>query len=411
MPELEPIRQPLVLRAVNSAAGALRRLGIEIASLEPASLMRAAVREAGLSDFGPGDFERGLGVIALSLESDARLTPIGRKGLRDFLINALVTRLQRTELRRTRPELFESELVPPLMLIGLPRSGTTLLHRLLALAPEARALRYYEVRHPIAPAGHDDRRERARREHRGMGWLAPGLDAKHFSAPDEAEECLFLFDSTMVSSSFWVAAPAYRYLEWYVEQDQRIPYRQYREHLQIFQAEQPTRRLTLKAPIHTANLGALLEAIPNVKLVQLHRDPAAALNSVNSLFYTLHRAVTDELDLSRLGRANFEFLARGIERNLEARKALAAERIVDVYYDELLADPLGVVRRIREHHGLGFDSEYAARIGAFMRDNPQHKHGKHRYSAADFGLDDREIRTRLAGYLEQFPGLLRDGSG
>ncbi len=411
MPELEPIRHPLALRAVNGAAGVLRRLGIEIASLEPDSLLRAAVREAGLDDFGPNDFLRGLRVCTLSLEADARLTPIGRKGLRDFLINALVTRLQRTELARTRPGLFETELVPPLMVIGLPRSGTTLLHRLLALAPEARALRYYEVRHPIAPAGRDDRRERARREHRGMAWLAPGLDHKHFSGPDEAEECLFLFDSTMVSSSFWVAAPVYRYLDWYLEQDQREPYRQYREHLQIFQAEQPTRRLTLKAPIHTANLRALREAIPNVKLVQLHRDPVAALNSVNSLFYTLHRAVTDELDLGRLGRANLEFLARGIERNLEARKALPRELIVDVYYDELLADPLGVVRRIREHHGLEFDSEHAARVEAFVRDNPQHKHGKHRYSAADFGLDDHEIRARFAGYLERFPRLLPDGGG
>ncbi|HVJ17811.1 MAG TPA: sulfotransferase, partial [Polyangiaceae bacterium] len=223
--------------------------------------------------------------------------------------------------------------------------------------------------------------------------------------PDEAEECLFLFDSTMVSSSFWVAAPAYRYLDWYTEQDQRGPYRQYREHLQIFQAEQPTRRLTLKAPIHTANLGALIEAVPNVRLVQLHRDPAQALNSVNSLFYTLHHAVSDELDLHKLGRANLEFMAHGIERNLAARDALAPGTLIDVYYDELVADPVGVVRRIREHHGLDFDADYAARIEAFVRANPQHKHGRHRYSSADFGLDDESIRARFASYLEQFPRL------
>jgi hypothetical protein len=409
MPELEPTRHPLAVRAVNGAAAALRRLGIEIASLEPASLLKAAQREAGLSDFGPRDFEQGLGVFTLSLEADARLTPIGRKGLRDFLINALVTRLQRTELRRTRPGLFSTELADPLMVIGLPRSGTTFLHRLLALAPEARPLRYFEVRHPIAPPGRDDRRERAQREHRGMAWLAPGLDAKHFSGPDEAEECLFLFDSTMVSSSFWVAAPAYRYLDWYLEQDQRGPYQQYREHLQIFQAEQPSRRLTLKAPIHTANLGALVEAVPSVRLVQLHRDPVQALNSVNSLFYTLHRAVSDELDIARLGRANLEFMVRGIERNLAARDALAPGTIVDVHYDDLVADPVGVVRRIREHHGLDFSAEYADRLAAFARDNPQHKHGRHRYSSADFGLSDDEIRARFARYLEQFPRLRTAG--
>jgi hypothetical protein len=297
------------------------------------------------------------------------------------------------------------------MVIGLPRSGTTLLHRLLALAPEARPLKYFEVRHPIAPPGRDDRRERARFEHKSMAWLAPGLDVKHFSAPDEAEECLFLFDSTLVSSSFWVAAPVYGYLEWYLSQDQREPYRQYREHLQLFQAEQPTRRLTLKAPVHTANLGALVAAVPNVKLVQLHRDPAASLNSVNSLFYTLHRAVSDEVDLQRMARANLDFLARGIERNLEARQALDPGALLDIRYDELVADPVGVVQKIRAHHGLDFTGEYEARLRAFMRDNPQHKHGRHRYSASDFGLDDGVIRARFERYLARFPELVRRGDG
>src|SRR5687768_16812846 len=126
---LEPRRHPLAVRAVNGAAAALRRLGVEFTSLEPASLLRAAVRETGLDDFGPPDFEQGLGVFTLSLTTDARLTPIGRKGLRDFLINALVTRLRRVELLRTHPHWFQSELVAPLVLIGLPRSGTTFLHR------------------------------------------------------------------------------------------------------------------------------------------------------------------------------------------------------------------------------------------------------------------------------------------
>ena len=405
MPELEPIRHSLAVRAVNGAAAALRRIGIEIAKLEPESLKRAAVRRAGVGDFGPDDFEPGLASFCRSLEHDARLTPIGRRGLRDFVINALVTRLQRVELRKRRPELFAAELVPPLIVVGLPRSGTTLLHRLLALAPEARPLRYFEVRHPIAPKGRDDRLERARFEHRSMAWLAPGLDAKHFSEPEAAEECLFLFDSTFVSSSFWVAAPVYGYLDWYLEQDQHGPYRQYREHLQIFQSEQPSRRLTLKAPVHTANLLALVAAVPNARLVQLHRDPAQALNSVNSLFYTLHRAVSDDLDLTRLGRANLEFLARGIERNLEARRALGESAIADVYYDDLVADPIGVVKRIREHHGLEFTDAYAAGLQAFLRDNPQHKHGKHRYSGADFGLDDDGIRARFQRYLERFPRL------
>jgi hypothetical protein len=410
MSGLASSRLPLSVRAVNRAAGALRRLGLPIGKLDQQSLRAAAVREAGCDDFGPADFEEGLAVFLESLERDANLTTIGRQGLRDFLINALATRLARVRLRRERPELFAAALPAPLMVIGLPRSGTTLLHRLLALAPEARALRYFEVRHPIPPRGRDDRRARAEREHRGMAWVAPDLDAKHFSTPDEPEECLFLFDGSFVSSSFWVAAPAYGYLDWYLAQDQREPYRQYRDHLQIFHAEQPERRLTLKAPIHTANLGALREAIPDVKLVQLHRDPVRAVCSVNSLFHTLHRAVSEPLDLQRVGRANLDFLARGIERNLEARRELPEAALIDVYYDELVADPIGVVRRIREFHGLGFTAEYEASLAAFMLRNPQHKHGKHTYAAGDFGLSDGQIRARFGAYLEAFPRL-REVSG
>jgi len=151
----------------------------------------------------------------------------------------------------------------------------------------------------------------------------------------------------------------------------------------------------------------LLAAIPNAKLVQLHRDPAPVLGSVNSLFYTLHRVVTERLDLVRLGRANLELIARGTQRHLAARRKLAPDAIVDVYYDELVRDPLNTVRTIYDRLGLSFSSEFERRLAEFVAKNPQNKHGRHRYSAGDFGLSDAEIRARLSDYIERFPKVLQ----
>ncbi|HEV8547993.1 MAG TPA: sulfotransferase, partial [Polyangiaceae bacterium] len=232
------------------------------------------------------------------------------------------------------------------------------------------------------------------------------LDAKHFSGPEAPEECLFLFDGSFVSATFWIAGPLYGYLDFYLAADQFGPYRTYREYLELFQAETPERRLTLKAPVHTAHVPALRAAVPEAHLVQCHRDPRPALASANSLFATLHRVVTEELDPARLGSANLDLVATGMDRLLAEREASRDDAIHDVYYDDLVADPVGTVRGVHERFGLPFDAEYAARLAAFVRDNPQHKHGQHRYSAEDFGLSDTAVLERFRAYVERFPKVL-----
>jgi len=394
---------PWPARVVNAAGRALRRHGQELVEFDVPLLLEEARQQARADDFGEPDFMPALRVLVESAERDANLSLLGRSGLRDAIVTSLAQRLLRVHRRLTHPNGSATTLVPPLIVIGLPRSGTTLLHRLLALAPEARALRYWELRRPLPPPGHDDRRAWAGSQQRAFKWLARGLDAKHFSGPEAPEECLFLFDSTLVSVTFWIAAPVFGYLDWYLAQDQRAPYRTYRELLELFQAETPERRLTLKAPVHTAHVPALRAAVPEAHLVQLHRDPRPALASMNSLFATLHRVVTERVDLGRMGHANLNFAATGMERLLDTRAGLPDGTIFDVYYAELVADPVGTVRAVRRHFDLSFDAEYEARLVAFMRENPQHRHGAHRYDARDFGLDDEQILGRFERYLERFP--------
>jgi hypothetical protein len=225
------------------------------------------VRQAGLSDFGEPDFEEPLAILCRSAEEDARLSLLGRMAVRDQITRALVTRLRRIDLRRKNPGIFSAPLTAPLIVLA-SRSGTTLLHRLLALASDARAIPMWQLQQPIAPPGPDRRREEAIAQVARIKKVAPELDAKHHIDADEPEECVFLLDSSLMSPSFWMFAPVYGYLSWLLDRDSHAAYRVYREHLQIFQAETPDLRLTLKAPAHTAGLEALLAAIPEAMIVQ-----------------------------------------------------------------------------------------------------------------------------------------------
>jgi hypothetical protein len=402
---------PWPARAANRTGALLRELGLALGDLDAAKMRAAAIALAGSDDFGDADFEPGLAAVVASAERDARLSLIGRLGIREAIVNALANRLLRVRARREAPQAFAEQLTPPLIVLGLPRSGTTLLHRLLALAPRARPLHYWELRRPLPAPDGDDRLSWARHQQRSFKWLARGLDAKHFSGPEAPEECLFLFDSSFVSATFWIAAPLYGYLDFYLDADQFGPYRSYREYLELFQAQTPGHRLTLKAPVHTAHVPALRAAVPEGLLIQLHRDPRPAVASANSLFETLHRVVTDELDYARLGHANLNLFATGIDRLLAARSALPDGTIHDVYYDDLVSDPVGTVRGIHEHFGLPFLAEYEARLGAFVRDNPRHKHGKHSYAAEDFGLTDDAVLARFGAYVERFPRVLSHATG
>jgi hypothetical protein len=398
---LTSVAHPLPIRVLNAAGAALQTAGVRLVPLTPEALVRRAVRKAGLADFGEPDFAEGLAVLCRSAEEDARLSLLGRLVLRDHVTDALVTRLRRIEARRRTPDVFRAPLVPPLIVLGLPRSGTTLLHRLLALDEAARAPLLWELQCPIPGPGPDRRREQALRRVARMRKAAPDLDAKHHVDADEPEEDVFLLDSSLSSPSFWMLAPVYGYLEWLLARDQRPAYRVYREHLQLLQAGSPKRRLTLKAPAHTGNLDALAEAVPEAIFVQAHRDPVTVTISVNSLFHTIHGLVTDAMDVRRMAAVNTELMATLLERGMAARATVAADRVCDVRYRALVADPIGTVRDIYHRADLPFTSAFATRMTRFLAERPAEKFGRHTYAAEDFGLSEERLRSRFRAYAER----------
>ena len=397
---------PTRVRFLNAVGRFLQAVNPPLTRFDEETVCKAAMKQTGLADFGDPHYREGLLRVLESAEDDANLHFIGRLATRDVIISGLANRLLLTEARKRTPDVFQRPLVPPIIILGLPRSGTTLLHRLLAADPMHRAVPLWELLRPL-PTGSsvngspDRRRQLVEQRLNSRLKLAPDLDRKHYVRADTPEECMWLLAATFVSVVFWVVAPVYGYLDWYSRQDSVKAYQEYYWLLQVLQAVDPTRRLTLKAPAHTGALAALLQTIPNALLIQTHRNPVTVCNSLNSLFYSLHGSVTERLDLPRMAEANIRLLENDIALNLATRDTYP-NTVFDVYYEQLVADPVGTVKGVYDHFGLAWSDVYEQRLHAHVRENPREKYGRHRYASDNFGQTDAAIAKRFVIYSERF---------
>lgn len=383
----------LGVRAFDGVGRGLGNLGLRGLSFDPDALRAAACRRSGLTDFGPWEYPDALEVACGSLEADATLTALGRIALWEHLVGALVTRLQ---LQRSRATGRSAPARPPIVVLGLPRSGTTYLHRLLVELPGNRGLRTWEIRRPLAPLRGLDRR---RQETAAALWvlraLAPDLDRKHELRADEVEECVGLFDPSLWTPTMWRLAPVRSYLSWWLAQDPVPAYRVYAELLA--RLEPSDARLVLKLPEHLGFVAALREVLPGVMIVQTHRDPVPVIASYNSLMGSVHGAVSWRDGAARDYAEALELWGVLADRNRADRAVLPAGAVFDVSYEALLADPEGVVRSLHGHFGLPYGEDHAGLIRRLVASRPQHVHGAHRYALEDGGLAAAQVRARFAG--------------
>jgi hypothetical protein len=364
------------------------------------SMLEDAARAAtGLDDFGDRYYASGLERLLDSLR-ESELTFLGRIMTQRSVLLALKQRLLITDLRRRDRRFFDRALPPPIIVTGLPRTGTTLLHRLLADDPALRAPILSEL---IAPIGTPSRltvrfnRLRLAAELFTLRRYTANLDAMHVSRPDMPEECMFAMSMSFRSMLFWTLSPCHAYMEWYAQASRAEKYADYRDILLLLQSHAPERRLVLKAPDHLGSVAELLEAVPEALVVVCHRRVPEALTSFNSLIYALHQSVSSAADPLRVARTNLLYFDAETRRYIEARRS-RAQRILEIDYEELIADPLAVIGRIYDRAGLAVTSDVERRFRAFIAANPKDRLGSHRYRASDFGQDDAMIAERLAHY-------------
>ncbi len=361
-------------------------------------------------DLGGEDFREPLGVLCETYDKSP-FDERGRKRNRRRLLGLLATRLRAQAALEKHPEILERELRAPMVLTGMPRSGTSALFNLLASDPAARALLLWETQFPdpaegLAPGQPDPRHEAVKAYYERAHERNPEFTRIHFASADTPEECVLLHAVTLHGVHHGVEVMLEPYASWYREQDLRPMYRGYKTLLQMLDWQRPGERWLLKAPAHMWAIEPLVESFPDVSIVWSHRDPLLCTASICSM---THAIPAGSLDLPKetLGPIVMDFYATSLERGLAARDRCDPARFVDVTHDDFVADSLGVVRRIYERFGLALGEQAEAAMQAHVAAHPKGEHGSHEYALAEWGLDADRVRERFAGYMERF-GL---GSG
>jgi hypothetical protein len=398
------LRKPAAVRAINAVGAVAGRAGLR-PQLDVESLIGAARKRTGLVDLGPQDFRVGLKVLVQSLEDEAHLTTIGRVAARKRIVGLLETRLRLVDHRTTHPEVAEERIERPLFVLGLPRTGTTVLYGMLASNPAMRSPASWEVARPFPPpTATEDPARIAQMDKDFAGFLkvAPGLDAIHPLGSRLPQECLALQAPQFLSYEFPTTFPVPSYWQWLREQDLTPAYEFERAFLQHLQSRHRGERWILKTPGHLMWLDTLLAVFPDALLVHTHRNPAAVLASVSSLMHGFRSAMSDSVDKHDVGREQLEAWTWGLSRTMAVRDRLGDDRVIDVQYDDTVNDPVGTVRRVYEHFGLERTPAVDDAVRGYLADNPRDKHGAHRYTLEEFGLDRDQVDSAFADYRERF---------
>lgn len=400
--------RPGLVSAVNALGRVLARGGIFSADLSEASLIRTARERTGLHHFGDDTFRVRMRVLLSSMEEEASLHPIGRWMVRENLIRILSNRLRLQAALDRHPEILEQELKGPVVIAGLQRTGTTVVHRLLATDPFFRFLRAWEAINPAplfplpSPDRTDPRIRLAMMAERGVRYLAPDFFAIHpIEATGPEEDCL-LFDY-----GFWSTVPEATmrvpsFSRWLERLDHTEAYLFFEKVLKTLSWQRPGRHWLLKTPQHLEHMDALINVFPSVRVIWTHRDPVTTLASFCSMICHSRGVFSDDIDPLEVGRHWSAKIERMIDLAISVREEVGQEYFMDVQYTELMADPMAQMRRIYEFVGLELDAEKKCRMEEWLRVNRQHKHGRHRYVLTDFGLDPVQVDSAFARYRDRF---------
>jgi hypothetical protein len=402
-------RRPTWVRAANALGRGAQAVGARLPRLDADALLADAMRRTGLDDFGDPAFREPLAIFSEALEAEAALTPLGRFVARHELRTLLENRLRIEETWKRQPEIERETVAAPIFVTGTGRSGTSILHELLAQDPRHRVLLSWEALHPCPPPTEegyeDDPRIRiADREVKLWERIAPIYRTMHENGARVPQECIYLtaheFASDLLSGNY--AVPSYA--AWLGKADLRVAYRTHQRLLKLLQSRRRRERWVLKAPSHLWSLEALLAVYPDARIVQTHRDPLAVIASMTSLMATLLWIRSDRVDPGALGPRTVRSVAFMLQRasELRDRGLLPPQQVHDVRYQDFLADPIAAVADVYDAFGVPFSAEAESRMRAYLAAKPQGRHGVHAWRFEDTGIDADEARERFAPYRERF---------
>ena len=378
--------------------------------MDTAQLIAHAQEATGLDDLGPATFRDGLDRLVDSLGSEARLNDVGRAAAPAVIGRYLANRLQIIDWHRRHPDMGAADVLPPVFMIGMGRTGTTILFDLLAQDPASRVPRTWEVDHPTPPpesATYETDRRIAEVQS-GIDMLMahqPGFMAMHPLGATLGQECISMTGCEFASLIFVSQFRLPTYQAWLTTEADLAPaYAFHRRFLQLLQWHHRGERWVLKSGAHQWSLPALVAAYPGARYVQTHRDPVRVVPSLATLFATVHRGMSDDVSLPLVAADWAESTLDALDRSVDAREGglIPPDRVVDVDYVGFLREPIGTIHRIYDHLGMELAPAAEARMRAFLAAHPADAHGVYRYSLADCGLDAGWIRERSRRYCDYF---------
>lgn len=368
-------------------------------------LHASATKACGLDDFGDDsdNYKEALAVLLDAYQRDADLTELGSKMQRFFVRNALVARLVSEAAFKQYPQHADVPIERPIFVTGLPRTGTTVIHRLLTADPRHQGLELWLAEFP---------QPRPPRETWSQNPVFAQLDAQfskaheenpdytglHYMTADEVEECWQLLRQSLHSVSYETLAHIPTYSRWLAQQDWTKPYQRHRRNLQLIGLNEPEKRWVLKNPSHLFALDALFATYPDALVIQCHRPAETIMASMCSLAQHTTQGWSNTFVGPTIGADELDTWARGLERFNAVRATQNPAQFCDVDYFELIADPIGIVESIYSHFGIELTDAARAAIGRTDEESKQGPRApKHTYSLADYGLTEQQVKDRFTG--------------
>jgi Sulfotransferase family len=383
-----------------------------VSALTAGEIVERAHALTDVDDPAPSHFLENLDAIVASMNDEAALNADGVQGMVGLMAVALRNRIEVDRYVADEPGVDDSVLAPPIVLTGLPRSGTTYFQYLFDQEPSLRMLRTWEGDRPAPPPAVDADSARSRREasmenaRRAREATGGKIDAMHLTDADGPQECLAILDQTFVNPGLLWTMSVSGYLDYLLHTaDLRAAYEHHARVLKLLQWGAPELRWALKWPCHLLALDAIADVHPGAKFVVTHRDPVQALASNCSLTHMLREGTSPNADPAQIGRDMLELVRQHVDRLVAfdvAQSAAGSDAIVHVDYYRLVDAPEAVMPEVFAGVGLEWTEQVDARVRTWREANPKGKRGAHEYHFDDYGLDRDAVIAAFAEYTERF---------
>ena len=404
---MHPIKRPALFTLFNRSGRLAESFGIRPFELRSSRILAKAHRVSGF-DFRDDGFEEGLENLIRSLQEEARLTTFGKFAMRNALQRSANSRFQVEKAISDNPAILDEPISDPVFIIGMPRSGTTILQAMLHRDTAHRSPLCWECLLPYPPPSPETYRgnpriDTIRKEFDIMFKLVPDLRKKHYMAADAPQECVGITALNFCSYQYLAQADLPSYDHWLSNgADQLQNLRWHKRFLQYLQSGgiRPVRWL-LKSPLHLLRVKELFEVYPDARIVMPHREPARFLASVASLIASTRSLYADHHDPVHTGQTLLRTWGGYLDRFLRDRETLDRENnFVDFHFDDFVDNQMGIVEKIYDRFGLQLDPQSRSRMQEFLNRERKDKHGVHSYSLEQFGIAAADIDRDFAGYIE-----------